>query len=350
MSALRVVHYLNQFFAGIGGEQSADMPAEVTQNGPVGPGVPLQRVLGNEGTIVGTVACGDNYFTEHQEGALVDILGKIEAMKPDVLVAGPAFSAGRYGVACAIICSEVQKRLAIPAVTAMHLENPGVEQHPSDVYVLPTAPTAVGMGEAVAQLARIAIRLGRGEELGSAALEGYLPRGVRKNLNVGTPAAERAVDMLLVRLKEEPFESEIVIPDFENVPPPSPIPDLSQTTIAVVTESGLVPQGNTDRLETWNATKWLRYTLAGRSDLKKGEFEAWHGGCDTRWTNEDPDRVIPLDGLRQLEREGVIGRLYDEYYVTTGNMSSISTMTRLGGEIAQELKRQSVGGVLLVAT
>ena len=202
----------------------------------------------------------------------------------------------------------------------------------------------------VPSLARLAIRLGRGGELGPAAQEGYLPRGVRKNFNVGIPAAERAVDMLLARLREEPFEPEIVIPEFEDVPPPPPIPDLSHATIAVVTESGVVPQGNPDHLETWNASKWLRYSLAGKSDLTKGEFEAWHGGCDTRWTNEDPDRVIPLDGLRQLEQEGVIGRLHDEYYVTTGNMSSIGTMTRLGGEIAQELKRQNVDAVLLVAT
>ena len=350
MSALRVVHYLNQFFVGIGGEEKADTPVEVVRKGPVGPGVPLQKALGEEGTIAGTVMCGDNYFTEHQQEALAEILRRVGELKPDVLVAGPAFSAGRYGIACAAVCAEVQRRLALPAVTAMHPENPGVEQYRSEVYILPTAPTAVGMGEVVPRLARMAIRLGRSEEPGLAAQEGYLPRGIRKNLNVGIPAAERAVDMLLARLKGGPFEPEILIPEFENVPPPPPVPDLSQVTIAVVTESGVVPCGNPDRLETWNASKWLHYNFAGKSGLVKGEFEAWHGGCDTRWTNDDPDRVIPLDGLRQLEREGVIGRLHDEYYVTTGNMSSISTMTRLGSEIAQELKRHKVDAVLLVAT
>ena len=350
MSAQRVVHYLNQFFAGIGGEEKADMPVEVIKEGPVGPGVPLQKALGDAGTVVGTVVCGDNHFTEHQQDALDEILRIIEDVSPDVVVAGPAFSAGRYGMACAAVCEEVQRRLAIPAVTAMHPENPGVEQYRSEVYILPTASTAVGMGAVVPPLARIAIRLGQGEELGPAAQEGYLPRGVRKVINVGTPAAERAVNMLLARLKGESFEPEIVIPEFEDVPPPPPLPDLSLATLAVVTESGLVPCGNPDRLETWNASKWLQYSLVGKSDLKNGEFEAWHGGCDTRWTNDDPDRVVPLDGLRQLEREGVIGRLHDDYYVTTGNMSSINTMTRLGSEIAQELKRQNVDAVLLVAT
>ena len=39
---LRVVHYLNQFFAGIGGEEAANIPPRV-QQGPVGSGRPLQQ-------------------------------------------------------------------------------------------------------------------------------------------------------------------------------------------------------------------------------------------------------------------------------------------------------------------
>ncbi len=350
MSRLRVVHYLNQFFGGIGGEEAADTPVQVRTDGPVGPGVPFQRALGDDGTIVGTVVCGDNYFTEHPEEALAEILAEIESLSPGVLVAGPAFSAGRYGLACATICAEAQRRLNLPAVTAMHPENPGVEQYRRDVYVVPTAATAVGMGEALPLLARLALRLGRHEEVGPASEVGYLPRGVRKNVNVGIPAAERAVELLLSRLRGSPFETEIVIPELQGVPPPPPVEEFHRATVAVVTEAGIVPFGNPDHLETWNASKWLRYSIAGKSDLAHGEFEAWHGGCDTRWTNDDPDRVIPLDGLRQLEAEGVYGRLHDEYYVTTGNMSSISTMTRLGGEIAEELKRQRVDAVLLVAT
>ena len=349
MSSLRVVHFLNQFFAGLGGEEKADMPPH-SQPGPVGPGLPLQRALGEEGAIVGTLVCGDNYFTERTDEALDDMVRRAEELKPDVLIAGPAFSAGRYGIACGALCAEAQRRLGVPAVTAMHPENPGVEQYRREVYVLPTTPTAVGMAEVVASLARFAVRIGRGEESGPASVEGYLPRGVRNNLHIGVPASERALDMLLARLKDEAFETEISIPEFEQVTPPPPIADLSMATIAVVTESGLVPFGNPDRLETWNATKWLRYSIAGRDGLEEGEFEAWHGGCDTRWTNHDPDRVVPLDALRTLERTGAIGRLYDDYFVTTGNMSSIGIMTHLGAEIGEVLRDEDVDAVLLVAT
>ena len=40
----RVVHYLNQFYAGIGGEEKANIPPQMKE-GIVGPGKPLQDAL-----------------------------------------------------------------------------------------------------------------------------------------------------------------------------------------------------------------------------------------------------------------------------------------------------------------
>ena len=41
----RVVHYLNQFFGQIGGEDKADAPLQV-KAGPVGPGLAVKEQLG----------------------------------------------------------------------------------------------------------------------------------------------------------------------------------------------------------------------------------------------------------------------------------------------------------------
>ncbi|MCH7997834.1 MAG: glycine/betaine/sarcosine/D-proline family reductase selenoprotein B, partial [Chloroflexi bacterium] len=70
MTKLRVVHYLNQFFAGIGGEEKADTPPQVS-DGPLGPANALDNALaaGDEGRVVATVLCGDNYLAEHQAQA-----------------------------------------------------------------------------------------------------------------------------------------------------------------------------------------------------------------------------------------------------------------------------------------
>ena len=64
----RIVHYVNQFFGGIGGEEKAHTPLEVRE-GPVGPGRALQQILGAQGTVVATLICGDDYAAEREDEA-----------------------------------------------------------------------------------------------------------------------------------------------------------------------------------------------------------------------------------------------------------------------------------------
>ena len=348
MSTVRVIHYVNQFFGGIGAEDKADVgPSH--RPGPVGPGVGLAKYLGVEGQVVGTLICGDNFFVEREAEALDKLLEMAEGYGADVLVAGPAFTSGRYGTACGTLGSAWQKR-GKGAVTAMNASNPGVELFRGDLYIVPTGPTALSMGEALPKLAALALKLGRGAEIGPADEDGYFPRGERRNIRLGRPAAERALDMLLSKLGGRAYRTELLIESFGTVTPPPPVPDLGRALVALVTESGLVPHGNPDKLETWNASKWFKYPIAGLFDLVRGGYEAWHGGCDTAWTNDDPDRAVPLDAARRLEKDGVIGRRYDHYYVTTGNMANIKTMARIGAEIARDLKQQGIQAVILTAT
>jgi len=46
----RIVHYINQFYAGIGGEEKADVAPEVRE-GVAGPGMALKAALGSEAEI-----------------------------------------------------------------------------------------------------------------------------------------------------------------------------------------------------------------------------------------------------------------------------------------------------------
>ncbi len=52
MENLRIVHFMNQFFGGIGGEEMAHVPPQ-SGKGPIGPGAVLQEVLGKQGQVVG---------------------------------------------------------------------------------------------------------------------------------------------------------------------------------------------------------------------------------------------------------------------------------------------------------
>ena len=56
---MKIIHYLNQFFGQIGGEEHADHPYEIRET-VVGPGMMLKSLLSEENTVVATIICGDN--------------------------------------------------------------------------------------------------------------------------------------------------------------------------------------------------------------------------------------------------------------------------------------------------
>src|SRR3972149_4355757 len=167
---LTVIHIVNQYFGGLGGEEKAGSPVVVVE-GAAGAARGLQGQLGDRGKVVATIYYGDNYFHEHVEEAKGVIVREVEKRRPDVVVAGPAFNSGRYGLASVEICQAVAEGLGIGCVVGMDSENPAVptyrEYHNLKVFLLPTAETAVGMPEALASRARCACRVGSGAEIKS---------------------------------------------------------------------------------------------------------------------------------------------------------------------------------------
>ena len=137
----RIVLYLNQFFGQIGGEDMAGIGPRVTTE-VVGPGRALIGLLEPGEELAATVICGDNYFADQPDKAAAECLGHIRLAQPDLFLAGPAFNAGRYGVACGALCKAVQAELGIPAVTGMYDENPGVDVYHRDVIILRTGHSA----------------------------------------------------------------------------------------------------------------------------------------------------------------------------------------------------------------
>ena len=347
---IRVVHYVNQFFAGIGGEEKGDHPLTYRE-GPVGPGLLLQRLMGGEGEVVGTLFCGDNAFALNEAEVTAAALEQIGRLSPDLLVAGPAFNAGRYGLACASLCLAV-KAEGMTVVTGMYPENPGVSACRRQVHIVPTGDTAGGMGEAMPRMARLGLKLARGEEIGPAREEGYLPRGVRYNGFTEVPAAQRAVDLVLKKVKGEPYASEFTFLGFDRVAPPAPLKGLKGRKIAVVTEAGVVPPGNPDRIpgSRASASQWNKYSFKGMEKLAKGSFIFIHGGYNTVYVNEDPDRMLAVDALKQLEKEGVFSELHDEILSTCGNGGPVHVMKKVGQAMAREARAAGVEGVVLPAT
>ncbi len=349
MSKIKVIHYINQFYAGIGGEEKADIPPEI-RDGEVGPGTALAGFFGEEAEIVKTVICGDSYYNENLEETKAKIIVMIKDVDADLFVAGPAFNAGRYGMACGSICKEVMEVLNIPAVTAMYEENPGVDSFRKNVYIVETGNSAASMRKVIPVLGKLSLKLAKGEEILSPKEEGYLERGIRKNYFAEEIGAKRAVNMLVKKLKGEEFKTEYPMPVFDNVEPGKAIVDLSKAKIALVTSGGVVPKGNPDRIASSSAQNFGKYDISGVNDLTEATYETAHGGYDPVYCNLDSDRVLPVDVLRDLEKEGKIGELYKYFYATVGNGTAVKSALGFAREIAKDLVADKVDAVILTST
>lgn len=349
MSKIKVVHYINNFFAGIGGEEKADIPPQVRE-GVVGPGMALQSALNEEAEVVATVICGDSYFGENIEDAKAELLEMIKIYKPDLFIAGPAFNAGRYGVACGTIAKAVEEELDIPVVTGMYIENPGADMFKKDLHIIETRDSAADMRKAIPKIAKLGLKLAKGEVAGPPEEDGYLERGIRTNYFHEKRGSERGVDMLVKILNGEDYTTEYPMPNFDRVEPNPAIKDLSKVKVAVVTSGGIVPQGNPDRIESSSATKYGIYDITGMDSLTADKFMTIHGGYDRAFVLENPNLVVPLDVMRDLENEGVIGELANYFVTTTGTGTSVGNSKGFGEDFSKKLVEDGVGAVILTST
>jgi glycine reductase complex component B subunit gamma len=346
---IRVVHYLNQFFAQIGGEEKADVGPEF-KDGPIGPGRALQQALGENADVIATIFCGDNYFAENQDTVVNELIRLLAERKPDLLIAGPAFESGRYGIACGAICQAAQQWLGIATVAGMDEDNVGASLYRKTIYIVNSGETVARMVPTLQRMAALGLKLARAEPIGKPEQEGYLARGIKRNEFAAKPPAERAVDMLLAKLRGDEFKSEIAPPKFSGSKPAAPLRDLSSAVIALVTDGGLVPEGNPDRIEPGRPTRFTTIPIAGVNSLDADKYDAVHSGYDTAIANRDPNRLVPLDTMRELEREGVIGKLHEFVHSTGGAHAAVDNATNIGQGIAARLKAAGVTGVILTST
>lgn len=349
MAEYKIVHYINQFFAGIGGEEKADYTPEV-RDGAVGPGVGLASSLGSDYEITATIICGDNYFGENLDTATDTIIEMVKKYNPDVFIAGPAFNAGRYGVACGTICKAVEDRLGIPVITGMYVENPGVDMFRKDLIIVETPNSAAGMRNVLPKMTTLVKKLAEKQEILGPKEEGYHERGIRVNYFAQKRGSERAVEMLVKKLKGESFETDLIMPKFDRVAPAAPLTDIKNAKIAVVTSGGIVPTGNPDHIESSNATKWGKYDITGMERLSADEFTTIHGGYDRQFAMANPNVVVPLDALRELEKAGEFGELVNYFCTTTGTGTATASAAEFGTEIGQMFIDEHVDAVILVST
>ncbi len=349
MAKYKIVHYLNQFFGGIGGEDMAGVEPEVRDE-KIGPGLAIAQALGEDYEIVATVICGDNYFGENLDKATDTIIEMVKKYEPDVFVAGPAFNAGRYGVACGTICKAVEERLGVPVLTGMYEENPGADMFKKDIITVQTGNSAATLRKSLPKIVNLIKKMATGEEILGPSVEGYLERGIRVNYFAEKRGATRGMDMLIKKMAGEPFETDLPMPKFDRVAPADAITDIKNAKIAVVTSGGVVPQGNPDHIESSNATKYGTYSIEGMDSMSPEDFTTIHGGYDRQFVMKNPNLVVPLDVLRELEKAGEFGELVNYFCTTTGTGTATGSAAKFGDSIGKKFVEDHVDGVILVST
>lgn len=345
---LKAVHYINQFFSQIGGEDMASTGIQVFEK-PLGPGIALNEALGERAEIVATVVCGDNYIAENLDAVTAEILDIIRKYSPDMVFAGPAFNAGRYGVGCGSVCKAVKNELNIPAVTAMYVENPGVEIYAKDLYILTAPDNARSMKEVTDRMAEFAFKVLEGRIEGFPEKEGFHERGWMTDCVLDKLSAVRAVDMVLDKFHGRAFKTEIPLPKSDEVPCPPPVKDLSCITVAFATDGGLYPADNPDKMAPANARAFHAYSVEGKDTLNKEDYTIIHNGFDKSFLLADPNRVVPLDAMRELEKEGVV-KMHNEFLSTTGLTTNVVNSTAIGKSMAEYVRNHNIDAVILTST
>jgi len=343
---VKVIHYINQFFGGVGGEEAAGVGFDV-RSGPVGPGMLIARDLPD--AEITTVVCGDNYAAERSGEIveqMVDLVGRSGA---DLVILGPAFNAGRYGLICGKLAVDLPRETGIPAITGLYEENAATGMYRNKALIVRTGRSAASMQTAIGEIVALVPRLVAGQQLSEVEKAVLFDTAARHVRLVERSAAERAVDMVLELLAGDDVGTELAVPDFEPAPPPAPVGLLAEAKVALVTEGGLVPKGNPDNLTTGWSERWAAYPVA---DLLEhpGDFEAIHGGYDTRFVNEVPYRLVPADVVSEMVDEGVVGSLDSSYYVTAGMATPVENSRKMGAEIAAVLLNEGVQAVIFTST
>lgn len=346
---LRVVHYLNQFFAGLGGEAANDTPFQA-KDVPLGPGRALQQALGKDGVVVTTIFAGDDYFVSNQDACIEQVRLQLRKLKPDLVVAGPAFDAGRYGLACALVCKAAWE-IGIPSITGMHPDNAGIAPYKQQVLAAATGESPTEMVANLKTMARLGLKLARKQPLGPAHAEGYLPTSIRLPYVRHEIGAEAAANMLMARISGKPFVSEIPATQYDSVPIPPALQELRTTSVALITSAGIVPRGNPDQQSSSVPRRALVYDVSGKDRLTVDAWESVHSGFKGFIYNTvNPNYALPLPAAREAERRNLIKSIYPRIFTVVGGGCPVSDARRMGVQIAQELKREGVRAAILCST
>jgi sarcosine reductase len=161
--------------------------------------------------------------------------------------------------------------------------------------------------------------------------------------------AERAVQMVMDKIAKKPIKTEVRLDVYPPIKPPPAVKDVSKAKIALVSSTGLWPVG-APKFQPIFCDQFITHNIKGLSSFDAKAYGILHFGYQQTWARQNPNRLIALPELRQLEAQGKIGKIMDTMYCFSGLANRWGDMIKIGEGILPELRKEGVDAVLLVST
>ncbi len=266
---MKVVHYLNQFFAGLGAEEAAGQSPSGSRARPARAGA---RGLGLE---IGDARVRRRPLRRARGGALAQLcvarrgaarrprlraLVRLRALR---LRVRDARARGRTSAVTRSVCGDGPREPRGDRGRRRGVHRPDEPERRRDARGAPV-------------MAALAARLAAGEELGTPEDEGYLPRGLRRNERPSRTGAERAIDLLLAKLARR--DADRGRGGFDSRAAACTGRRRHAGEARARHRGRLRAAGKPGRAADDPRGAWLRYPIAGERTLRRGAYESVHGG------------------------------------------------------------------------
>lgn len=119
MGMMKVMMIFDQTQAGLGGKESPDLPMGGKPMAIGSCGMFERFMEQNDGKVVATLWCGDGTFKADPELNAKKFAAMAKKFGPDVVICGPCFNYGNYGLMAAKTAMTINEHTDIPAFAIM---------------------------------------------------------------------------------------------------------------------------------------------------------------------------------------------------------------------------------------
>lgn len=166
---LKVIMFFDQIQSGFGTKDDKMVPLAGIKD-LVGPAVMLAPFLKEiDAKVVASFYCGNGTYLNDPEGISKKICDKVEKLKPDIVICGPAFNYADYAEMCGKIANDINRTTSVKAIAAMSKENEDVISKYKDEVLIVETPKkgGIGLNDSLEMISKVAKKLCDGESVES---------------------------------------------------------------------------------------------------------------------------------------------------------------------------------------